>query len=173
MDSFVELLKSLLPAVLILYAAYLMVRAFIEKEKKQLHAKVLEEGVKISLPLRLQAYERMCLFLERTSIVNLLPRVAQSGESAKELQRVLIQEIRDEYHHNLSQQLYISEISWQRVRAAMEEAIMLINRSADELTSEATQADFVRKIISYVGGQKYDSTAHALQSLKEEVKLLF
>ena len=173
MDSFVELLKSLLPAGLILYASYLMVRAFIDKEQKKMHTKVIEKSVGVTLPLRLQAYERMCLFLERTKIVNLVLRVAQPGLSAKELQHLLIQEIRSEYGHNLSQQLYISEVSWQKICAAMEETIMLINRCVDELREEATQADLVKKTIVQVSEQKYDTTAHALESLKEEVKSLF
>ena len=105
--------------------------------------------------------------------MNLVPRTTQKGPLAKDMQYILLKEIRDEYNHNLSQQLYISDAAWAQVCAAMEETIMLINRCADELKEEAGQTDFVKKIVSYMSEQKYDTTAHALQTLKEEVRTLF
>ena len=83
MNAFIELLKLILPGGLILYAAYLMVRAFIGREQKQWLAQLQEARDKVSLPLRLQAYERMCLFLERTTITNLAVRLSASGAVCK------------------------------------------------------------------------------------------
>lgn len=170
MEDWVEWLKFGLPAGLVLCVAYLMVRAFMGKRWQ---TKALAEGLKISLSLRLQAYERMCLFLERTSITNLLPRVAQSGLAAKEMQHILLREIREEFNHNLSQQLYMSPEAWGQVKAAMEENVMLINRSAEELPQAATQADLIKQIFKHMSEQKYDPTENALLKLKAEVQTLF
>ena len=173
MESLIELLKLTLPGGLILYAAYLMVRAFIGKEQKLWHARIQEERVKVSLPLRLQAYERMCLFLERSTVSNLVVRLSEAGLSAKELHYMMLKEIREEFNHNFSQQIYLSTEAWKQIQAAVEETISLINQSADPLPPEATHTELVKQIMQQMSTQKYDSTAHALHALKEEVLYLF
>ena len=173
MNDLIELLKLILPAGLILYTAYLMVRTLIGREQKQRHEQLEEARDKTILPLRLQAYERMCLFLERTTITNLVVRLASSGLSAQELQYNLLQEVRNEFNHNLSQQIYISTPTWRLIQAAMEETIILINQSAEVLAPSATQSDLVRQIMQAISTQKYDSTEQALLALKEEAQQLF
>ena len=173
MESLIELLKLTLPGGLILYAAYLMVRAFIGKEQKQWHARIQEERVQVSLPLRLQAYERMCLFLERTTVSNLVVRLSETGLSATQLHYIMLKEIRDEFNHNFSQQIYLSTEAWKQIQAAVEETISLINQSASSLSPEATHTELVKQIMQQMSTQKYDSTAHALDALKEEVSYLF
>ena len=172
MEIFIEFLKLTLPSGFMLYLSYLMVRAFIGKEQKQLHAKVMEEGVKITLPLRLQAYERLCLFLERITIANLVSRITQPKLSGKNMQHLLLHEIREEFNHNLSQQIYISHTAWEQIKVAVEEIILLINRSADELPETGTHTELIKKIFTHMQVQKYDTTANALKILKTEAEHL-
>ena len=145
----------------------------IGREQKQWQVQLQEARDKVSLPLRLQAYERMCLFLERSRITSLVIRLSSSGLSAKELHSNLLEELRNEFNHNLSQQIYISVPAWQLIQSAMEATILLINQSADALAADTTQTDLVKQIMQNMSTQKYDSTEQALLALKEEVQQFF
>ena len=167
-----DFLKLLLPGAMILYASYLMVRAFLGREQQQRHAELEEERVKVTLPLRLQAYERMALFLSRIAPTQLLIRLMQSEMPAVGLQQLLIKEIREEYHHNLSQQIYVSSALWQQIHATTEEIIMLINQAADTLAAEAAASELGRNLLEFQSKQRFDALENTLLSLKEEAHAL-
>ena len=124
MDVLIEFAKILLPAVLVLYAMYLGVRAMIGRELSQKQLEIRQKSIEISLPVRLQAYERICLFLERITPSNLIIRVNEPGLSAPAFQQLLLKEIRDEYNHNVSQQVYMSSEVWEMVKTAKEDLIL-------------------------------------------------
>ena len=105
MDALIEYGKILLPASIVLYGVYLMVRSFINKEIELKRLEVRSRSIETILPNRLQAYERICLFLERISPPNLLLRLNNPIYSARELHKILLDEIRNEYNHNVSQQM--------------------------------------------------------------------
>jgi hypothetical protein len=96
MDALLDLVKILVPASVVLYAVYLMVRSFIIKEIELKKLEIRSRGIETVLPVRLQAYERITLFLERTSPQNLLVRINQPGLSSRELHKLLLEEIRNE-----------------------------------------------------------------------------
>jgi hypothetical protein len=105
MDALIEFGKILIPASVVLYAVYLMVRAFISKELEMKRLEVRGRSIETLLPTRLQAYERMTLFLERISPQNLLVRLNNPAYTAQDFQKILLDEIRNEYNHNVSQQV--------------------------------------------------------------------
>ena len=102
-----DLLKIVLPALIVAGVIYLLFKQFLEKEQQRRLIELRLESSKATLPLRLQAYERIVLFLERISPNNILVRLSSAGQTAPDFHRLLQQEIRAEYEHNLSQQLYI------------------------------------------------------------------
>jgi hypothetical protein len=130
------------------------------------------EEQKILLPLRLQACERFVLYLERISPNNLLLRVSQPGAGVRELQALLIRTIREEFEYNLSQQLYISQGTWELVRNAKEEAISLVNRAADNLPANANPADLSRAILDLSMERDKLPSAKAIDAIKKEIRLL-
>ena len=127
MEVLIEYGKILIPASVVLYAAYLMVRSFIIKEIELKKLEIRTRSIETILPNRLQAYERMCLFLERISPPNLLLRLNNPGYSARDFHKLLLDEIRNEYNHNVSQQIYMSEEVWSMVKNAKEDLTILIN----------------------------------------------
>lgn len=131
MDAVIEFGKILLPASVVLYAVYLMVRAFISKELEMKRLEVRGRSIETLLPTRLQAYERMTLFLERISPQNLLVRLNNPAYTARDFQKVLLEEIRNEYNHNVSQQVYMSEGLWDKIRNAKEDLVIQINEAAE------------------------------------------
>lgn len=169
MDTLIEFGKILLPAALVLYAMYLGVKVMIARELTKKELEIRQKNIEITLPVRLQAYERMTLFLERITPNNLVVRVNQPDLSAREFHQILLKEIRDEYNHNVSQQVYMSIDVWEQVKTAKEDLITAINASANELGEEANSLDLARRLFEYMMEKPIDPIDHAIKSLKEEI----
>ena len=123
-----------------LFFYFLAKRWFDNQQKEQLLQMKIDERremLKTVTPIRLQAYERMALFLERISPSSLVLRCYQPGMDMKLLQGVMTKNIRDEWEHNLSQQVYLSTELWTRIREAKDEMINLVNASAVNLAGQA------------------------------------
>lgn len=172
MEPWIELLKILIPAALVVYAAYLLVRTFIVRDLELKRMEIRNKSIETVLPLRLQAYERMTLFLERIHPHNLLVRVNPGSIPAREFQQLLLSEIRNEYNHNVSQQVFMSSQVWELIRNAKEDLVITINESAAELDEKATSMDLSRKIFGrYLA--KPDVIMHAIEQLKQEIQQTF
>lgn len=173
MDALIEFIKILVPASVVLYAAYLLVRSFIQKEIEMKKLEVRSSSIETVLPNRMQAYERMALFLERISPQNLLVRLTAPGLPAREFHQLLLSEIRNEYNHNVSQQVYMSEDVWSLIKNAKEDLIVSINDSASEMNMESTSLDLSKKIFEKSVNKSIDPIAHALSELKKEIQRTF
>ena len=169
MDTLIEFGKILLPAALVLYAMFLGVKVMIARELTKKELEIRQKNIEITLPVRLQAYERMILFLERISPNNLVVRVNQPDLSAREFHQILLKEIRDEYNHNVSQQVYMSIDVWEEVKTAKEDLITAINASANGLPDEASSLDLAKKLFEYMMEKNVDPIDHAIKSLKAEI----
>ena len=167
---FLEFGKLIIPSCFILYATYLLVKVFLNKEleKHVLEAKM--KNIEIVLPLKIQAYERMCLFLERISLQNIIQRTHTSNMTSGELQRLLIQEIRNEFHHNTAQQIYVSETIWMEIKKAVEELILFINKSSLDIPQDAKSIELIRHLLEQSIHTEEQSVSKALRNLKEEVR---
>ena len=127
------------------WIVYLLVKRYFDNRQKErlLQMKLDErsETLKVVTPIRLQAYERMALFLERIAPSSLVLRCWQPGMDLKLLQGVMTKNIRDEWEHNLSQQVYLSPGLWARIREAKDEMVNLVNSAAVSLpdTSDPTR----------------------------------
>jgi len=173
MEALIEFGKLLIPAGLVLYAMYLTVRSFLNKELERKVIDIKMKNADAVLPIRLQAYERMSLFLERINPSNLVPRVNAANYSARELHQKLLREIRDEYNHNLSQQVYMSDAAWNLVKNSMEEVVMIINDAASGLTDDAKGLELARIIMEKTIDRKMDPVEYPLKQIKDEIRELF
>lgn len=173
MEALIEFGKLLIPASVVLYAVYLMVRAFIARELEMKKMEVRGRSLETILPVRLQAYERMTLFLERISPQNLLVRLNNPAYSARDFQKILLDEIRNEYNHNVSQQVYMSEEVWNMIRNAKEDLIMQINEASGAMKEDATGIDLAKQIFQASLDKKVEPINHALSELKKEIQQVF
>ncbi|RMG27830.1 MAG: hypothetical protein D6730_06340 [Bacteroidetes bacterium] len=173
-DVIAEVLKYVAPAALLLLAIKYMNDAQLEKEKAGLQAQVRLEVIRQHLPLKLTAYERAVLFLERINPASLLPRCGNGlDRSARQFHAELLQEIRSEFEHNLSQQIYISHQGWLLLVQAKEEILSLINMAARELEEDAQGLELSKKIIEKISQLKSMPTHKATFVLKSDVHKLF
>jgi len=173
MDAIIDLLKVIIPAGAVLYGMYLVMQGFISRDLTARQLEIRGKSIETVLPNRLQAYERICLLLERLSPQNLLIRVGHAGLTAKEYQRVLLDEIRNEYNHNVSQQVYMSEAVWTLVRNSREDLVMTINEAASGLPETATGLDLAKKVMERSLEKNVDPIGHALSELKKEIQQVF
>ena len=173
MELAIEFAKLVIPALLVLYAMYLTIHSFLKKdfEKRLLNLKV--KNAEVVLPNRLQAYERMSLFLERISPNSIVIRLSNKEYSAREFQQVLINDIREEFNHNLSQQIYMSDELWQTIKSTVEEYISLINESVAELPADAKGIDLAKKLFDKMAERNYNQINLTLAALKEEIQKVF
>ena len=169
MDALIEFAKLIIPALLVLYAVYLTLKNILEKEMEKKYIELKSKNIETILPMRMQAFERLALLLERSAPNNLILRLNNPSYSAKEFQIVLVREVREEFNHNLSQQIYISEEGWTLVKKAIEDVINVINQAAVDLPEEAKSVDLTKAIFEQYLRYEVDPINHALSQLKKEV----
>ena len=174
MNEIIEITKYGLPSLIVLAITYFLLKSFLDSEYKKRHLEIRIAANKIALPIRLQAYERLALFLERITPNNLVMRVMKSSNiSAQQLQIDLINTARNELNHNLSQQIYISDEAWNLIKNTNEEIIKMINIATSKLPDDATGKDLSRVILEMTMSVEKLPTTVALEFLKNEAKQIF
>ncbi len=149
------------------HLAAMLTQAKLGTEKLQLEKSLASQ--KQTLPIRMQACERLTLLLERIQPASLVMRTLEEASTARHLQQLLLRNIREEYEHNLSQQLYVSKAAWELVKGAREEALQLVNMAAGEVKETATKQELASALVV----KKAAIADEALAKLKEEVAALF
>ena len=124
------------------------------------------------LPIRLQAYERIVLFLERISLESLLVRTNTPGMSAAELHSMLLNTIRSEFEHNLSQQIYMSQQAWEVVKNARSNSIKIINTEFEQTPQTATGLEFSKHLLDRMMELEKEPTKTAIEYIKNEIARL-
>lgn len=147
MESILETIQYTIPSLVVFLAVYFLLKEFFRNERVKRNQELTVERVKISLPLRLQAYERIILLLERISPQNLVMRLHSNEMDGAGLHRLIVQTVREEYNHNLSQQLYVSVQAWEMVKKAKEEVIRLINTTVAQAEEAATSTDLGNRLL--------------------------
>jgi hypothetical protein len=143
---------------------------YISKNKK---TKVPVEEKYNAVPLQLQAYERLTVLCERIAIPNLISRLNHPLANAKEMQALLIENIKQEFEYNSSQQIYVSKVAWDAVRNLRDQSILIINQVANVLPAEAKANDLNKQLLQVMINHE-DAALHTivLDALSYEAKKL-
>lgn len=170
MEIFLEILKYTFPALLMLILTYLLLSSFIENEEKRRNFELRKRNQKNALPIRMQSYERLSLFLERITPSSLLVRISAQKLTVSEYQTLLLKAIRDEYEYNLSQQIYVSEEAWRLVVTAKSATVSIVNKHAASLDPKLSGVELSKKILE--GSMKMNTfpTRVAINFLKQEIQ---
>ena len=165
-----EILYIVLPALLVLLTAYLLIDKLLRNEDKRRNFELRKDSATTITPIRLRAYERLMLVLERTTPNNLIVAVAKPAMTNLELQTQLLASIRQEFAHNLSQQIYVSDDLWNFFRAAQESLLRLVNSCAAQCNPNESATELAERIIQVYDASDKTPTETATDKLKEEVR---
>jgi hypothetical protein len=123
MEVLLEILKYTIPALIVFATVWIMLRAWSKNEDKRRKSEFNMHITDEILPIRLQAYERSILLLERISPDSMIMRISRNDYSARQLQQELLSNITSEFDHNIAQQTYISKEGWEKIKAAKNQII--------------------------------------------------
>ncbi len=173
MDSskIIELASYTLPAIITGLVAYNFFNLHTKNEEGRRRYLLNKEAQKQALPLRLQAYERMTLYLERISLSKLLVRITPLSENKKEYENLVIDQIEQEFEHNLTQQIYISDQCWTIIMTAKNATIQMIRKA--NLSDRVDNANKLREVMLNDLLEKQSPSNAALAYIKNEVGQLW
>jgi hypothetical protein len=172
MESIIDFIKIIAPAALVLYGMFLTFSAFVRKEIEYKKLDIRDKKLTEFVMIRLQAYERMCIFMERISPENLILRVREPKHTVSQLQELLLAVIREEYGYNLSQQIYISDKAWVLIRSAMEDVLMVISAASQNVDANAPGIELAKAILEDIRNREVSPITPALELMKKEVREL-
>jgi hypothetical protein len=166
-----EIAAYTIPAIVTGGIAFFVLQSFFKNEENRRRFELLKENQKQALPIRLQAYERMVLFLERMNPPQLLMRVAPISSNKHDYATLLIHNIQTEFEHNLTQQVYVTAATWEVVAKAKNTTIQMIRQKSVE--EEVPTAEKLREAILIDLTQNESPSAIAISYLKEDLKKVF
>ena len=172
-SELIDLAKIIVPAILVLLTTFLLLRSFLNNKYKKDLLDMKRENAKQVLPVRLQAYERLTLFVERINPQALVTRVNKKAMKPVQLRDALVLTIKSEFEHNISQQIYVSQQTWSVVLAVKDELINTINKSYSELTREGDTLDYIKGIMDYYMAHDRRPMQSALDKIAAEAQKLF
>lgn len=172
MEVFLEILKYILPSLVVFAAVYYIQKQYLEKEY---NLKMLELKAKYSkdaIPLKLQAYERLLLFCDRIRLPNLVLRLKTPGMTADQMKNSMVIAVQKEYEHNMAQQLYTSPKLWEIIELSKNNVISQITDPGLN-TNEHLSADvYVKELMKKNISNSSDTVNLAIKAIKEEAKII-
>lgn len=169
MEILLEILKITIPPAAVAITAWFIIKKFVDNEKEKVEAERKQAVHEHLLPIKLQAYERLILYLERISPNNMVMRVYKMGMSSRLLRAELLKAVREEFEHNFSQQLYVSHSAWQLTSNAKEEINKLVNIAAQNVGEEADGLSLSTAILEVATRSNKLPTEIAIEFLKKEM----
>ena len=173
LTALIEIIKISVPALVVFITVRAILKTYLDKRYQSELLEFRKSQRSTTLPLQLQAYERLSLFCERIELPNMLLRIRPEGKTNAQLRVELMLTIQQEYEHNITQQVYVSDSLWQIIRAAKEDAINTVSLAAEQVEpkSEASKlTETIFSILSQRGGSGPDT---ALKAIKKEASILF
>lgn len=169
MELVADILKITLPALIVFFTAWFIFRNMIKNDQEKRRQEIILQSARTVTPIKLQAYERIVLFLERISLESLLVRVSKPEMTSGQLQSTLLSTIRSEFEHNLSQQIYMSPQAWEVVKNARSSIIKMINSEAEKLKDNSRSIELSKKLLEKVVELDKEPTRVAIDFIKSEV----
>jgi len=173
MEILLEILKYTVPALIVFLTVFVMLRTWSRNEDRKRKSEFNMHLADDILPVRLQAYERSILLLERISPDSLVMRLSRPDYTARQFQQEMLSQITSEFEHNIAQQTYMSSEAWEKIRSAKNQIIHLINETASKVKPDAKGPTLGKMILERLAELNNPPSQVAVDYLKQEVKSLF
>ncbi|RVT98270.1 hypothetical protein EOD41_18035 [Mucilaginibacter limnophilus] len=168
----VSILTYTLSGAGVVWVAYYLFKPYLDTYKASAEGNYKVDLQSQALPLKLQAYERLVLFIERINPVNMLVRLNAPTFSAAELQHLIMAEIRNEYQHNVTQQLYVSARAWDVAKKIKDDTLSVINGAAQALPVNATGTELAKTILTALSTMDTDPYGIGITLIKKDLENL-
>ena len=172
-DTVLEILKYILPSLIVFFTTWYLASRYFRSEDKKRSLKLSLNNQNLITPLRLQAYERIIMYLERINPENLLMRLNKQGQTCQQLQNELLSTIRAEFEHNLSQQIYISNKAWEMLKNAKNSTLQLINETAEKTDKNLPSFNLSKAILENIIAKEKNPASEAILFIKNEINRYF
>ncbi|MFZ1704280.1 MAG: hypothetical protein WAT79_08030 [Saprospiraceae bacterium] len=166
-DLILDLLKSTVPALVVFFTVYYLFKNYLQHQWQMASLENQKNRNNQTFPLKLQAYERLVLFCERITADQMIYRINHSGMDANELRNALLITIQQEYEHNLTQQIYVSEQLWQIIKLSKDQYQAIISE-----TEGTTNATFIHQLYQKVGSLSPNPLDYARTAIRKETEML-
>jgi len=170
MDYISDVIKISISGVLVFFTAYYMLQNLLKNEEKRRYYEMRKETIKKLNPVRLTAYERLTLLLERIHPESMIPRIQQRGMTVADLHLALLSNIREEFEHNVAQQIYVSPELWALIKKSKEGLIQFINTCSSKIPDKLPALELAKVIIEGYNAIENPPTEIALIFLKKEIR---
>lgn len=172
MDTFLEILKYSVPALIVFATVYFIMKRYLDQQYAIENLRYKQKHTRDSLPLKLQAYERIMLLCERISIPNLTYRISHKTMNIEQLQTAMMIAVQQEYEHNLTQQIYISDKLWQIVTLAKDQVIQIITKAAEGMEANDPPAKLLERAQHLMDSINMNPIDQARAAIKNEINIL-
>ncbi len=173
LENFLEILKYILPSIVVFFTAYILVGKFLQDKLNAEMREFKKQPQSVINPLKLQAYERLIIVLERISPQYLIQNCDAKGKTVMQMKHIFHETINAEYNYNVSQQIYVSPQLWSLIKVVKEEVVELINSSAESLGMDNTGIDLCKVIINRLMENQSQPTQKAIDFLKAEIQIYY
>ena len=168
-----EILKYTVPALLVMLTTWLILWKMLQEERAKREQELRRATVKETLGLRLRGYERLTMLLERTTPEALLRDLDVQDLTAQQISTLLLQKLRIEFDHNLSQQIYVSDEAWDAINEAREQMVLFLSTMARQFPAETNGLEVAKLMLTAYAQNGETPHQKALKKLKEEARTLF
>lgn len=168
-----EIIKYAVPALIVFLTVYFILKKYMENQLQLLAIQNRSKRSDQLVVSKLQAYERLMMFCERIHVPNLIYRLKTSQTNARLLENSLLIGIQQEFDHNLSQQIYVSEQLWKIIQLSKDQLINYIMEQRVLLGDQASGEDLSRQLLQNLPGADKDPIAKAKQAIRAETSVLF
>lgn len=174
MDFIQIIILVILFFILVVFVGILFyLKSIAETKQQSANMQLRVEKLKLITPLKIQAYERLTVMLERMVPGKLLLRLNAGSKTAAQLQLEMMKSIRQEYEHNISMQMYVSDISWKQVTQAKEDALELIKKAGSLVDQSSNSLLYSQKVLELEARVGNGAMQSALTTLKNEISTEF
>jgi hypothetical protein len=167
-----DILKYTVSGCLVILVAYFLFKNIIKTDQKINNYTPSVSTSKEFIALKLQAFERLILFIERIHPANIFVRLHIPGMSALDMQSLILNEIRAEYQHNITQQLYVTADTWVLIKRVKEDTLTIVNGAATQLDESASAVDLSKLVfgqLSTLEDSPYDLALRVIKTEMEEL----
>ena len=168
-----EILKLIVAGVGVVYVAFYLLKPYLDKSESLQLIELKKSINSQTLPLRFQAYERIVLFVERVNPSNMLVRMGGTELSALALHSIVVAEIRNEFQHNITQQIYVSSRAWAIVKRVKDDTLSIITNAVKGLPADATGLDLSKTILAHLSHLDDNPYDIALNIIREDMEAFF